>query len=61
MKIFIGSLLAVIIAIFGIFFATPSTSGQKEQTDEATVVQKGQVTEKEREYSKEYKKLYSYR
>lgn len=61
MKIFIGFLLATCVVVFGIFFATPSTNGQKERTDEATVVKKGQVTEKEREYSKEYKKLYSYR
>lgn len=61
MKIFVGFLLATCVVIFGIFFATPSTNGQKEQDEEATVVKKGQVTEKEREYSKEYKKLYSYR
>lgn len=61
MRILIGFLLALCVVVFGIFFATPLTNGQKEQNDEATVVQKGQVTEKEREYSKEYKKLYSYR
>ncbi len=31
----------------------------QSQQDEATVVQRGQITEKEREYSKEYEKLYS--
>ncbi len=61
MKIFVGFLLAVSIVVFGIFFATPATKGQKEEMDEATVVRRGQVTEKEREYSEEYKKLYSYR
>lgn len=57
MKIFIGLFLTVCTIIFGILFATPSTNGQKEQTDEATIVHKGQTTEKEREYSKEYRKL----
>lgn len=61
MKIFIGLFLTTCLVVIGIFFATPPTNGQKEQKDEATIVQKGQVTEKEREYSKEYKKLYSYR
>lgn len=61
MKIFIGFLLATGIVIFGYFFTTNSINGQKEEKDEPTLVQKGQVTEKEREYSKEYKKMYSYR
>jgi hypothetical protein len=58
MKIFTGFLLATCIVVFGIFSATRSTNGQKEQDDEVTVVKRGQVTEKERAYSKEYKKLY---
>ena len=64
MKIFIVIFLIVCVIAIGVFFATPSTQGQKEQQeqkDEATVVQKGQVTDKEREYSKEYKKMYSFR
>ncbi len=61
MKVFLVTFLVISVIVFGIFFATPSTIGQKEQTDEATVVKRGQVTEKEREYSKEYKKLYSFR
>lgn len=63
MKIFVVIFLIVCVIAIGVFFAVPSTQGQKEQQeqkDEATVVQKGQVTEKEREYSKEFRKLYSY-
>lgn len=60
MKIFVGLLLAIFVAIAGISFTSPPTRGQKEQRDDKpTVVQKGQITEKEREYSKEYEKLYS--
>ncbi len=61
MKIFIGFLLAVSAVVFGIFFATPSSQGQKQQKDEPTVVQKGRVTDKDRAFSKEYKKLYGFR
>jgi hypothetical protein len=61
MKVFVVCFLIVCVVVIGVFFATPSTQGQKEQEEEATVVQKGQVTEKEREYSKEYKNLYSLR
>lgn len=61
MKVLVVCFLIICVVVIGVFFATPSTQGQKEQNDEATVVQKGQVTEKEREFSKEYKKLYSFR
>jgi hypothetical protein len=61
MKVFVLCFLIVCVIFIGVFFATPSTQGQKEQKDEATVVQRGQLTEKEKEYSKEYTKLYSYR
>lgn len=61
MKLIIGFFLIACVIVFGISFATPPAKGQKEHRDEPTVVQKGQVTEKGREYSKEYKKLYSYR
>ena len=60
MKIFIGCFFAVFAIGFGIFFATPRTQGQKEQ-DGPTVIKKGQITDKERGYSKEYKKLYGNR
>jgi len=61
MKVFVGLFLAIFVIAFGIFLITPSTQGQKKYNDEPTIVQKGQVTEKERAYSKEYKKLYAYR
>jgi hypothetical protein len=61
MKVFVGLFLAIFVITLGIFLITPSTQGQKKYVDEPTVVQKGQVTEKERAYSKEYKKLYAYR
>jgi hypothetical protein len=46
------------VIVFGIFFATPGTEGQKKQNDEPTIVQLGQVSDKERAYSEEYKKFY---
>ena len=61
MKLFIGLFLAICVITLGIFLLTPSTQGQKKYNDEPTIVQKGQVTEKERAYSKEYNELYSYR
>ncbi|MGI8787263.1 MAG: hypothetical protein ACR2HG_05825 [Pyrinomonadaceae bacterium] len=69
MKIFIGIFLAVCVIVFGIFFATPSTHGQKdqqvqkqqeEQKDEPTLVQKGKVTDEERVYSEIYEKEYDF-
>jgi hypothetical protein len=61
MKIFIGFLLAVSVVVFGIFFATPSSQGQKQQKDEPTTVQKGKATAEEKVFSEEYKKLYVFR
>jgi len=58
MKVFVGLFLAICVIALGIFLVTPSTQGQKKYIDEPTVVHKGQVTEKERAYSKEYKELY---
>ena len=60
MKLFIGMFLIACVIIFAVFFATSPTRGQKEQKDDATPVTRGQVTEKEKAYAKEYKKLYSY-
>jgi hypothetical protein len=50
-------LAAAIATGFVATFMT-STQGQKKSNDEPTIVQKGQVTEKERAYSQELKKLY---
>lgn len=61
MKIFIGLLLVTLMVVIGVLLTTPTTKGQKEQTDDATIVQRGQITEKERAYSKEYEKKYGYR
>jgi len=57
-KIVLGFFLVVCAIVFGIFFATPTIQGQK---DEATVVRRGQITEREREYSKIYEKEYDFR
>lgn len=59
MKVFVGLFLAICVITLGIFLITPSTQGQKEQKDDATLVIRGQVTEKEKAYSKEYKKIYA--
>lgn len=61
MKTFVVTLFVGCVFAFWIYFSTNPTLGQKVHQDEATVVQRGQVTEKEREYSREYKKLYSWR
>lgn len=58
MKIFLGFFLFVCVITFTIFFISPITQGQKEEKDEATIVFKGQATEKERKYSKVYEKEY---
>lgn len=58
MKLILGFFLLLCVTVFGIFFAIPTTQGQKEQKEEPTTVRKGHTTEREREYSKEYKKLY---
>ena len=39
----------------------PNQVNQQDQDDQPTIVRRGQVTGKEREISKEYKKLYSFR
>lgn len=54
-------LCLVAFVITGIIATTSSQTRNNNQVqqDEPTVVKKGQVTEKEREYSKEYKKQYS--
>jgi hypothetical protein len=59
MKFFVGLFLTICVITLGIFLITPSTQGQKEQKDDATPVTRGQVTEKEKAYSKEYKKIYA--
>lgn len=55
-KIVIGFFLIVCVIVAGVFFSTPATFGQKSDIDEGTIVYRGQVTDKERAYSKEYKK-----
>jgi hypothetical protein len=59
----IGIVLIEVMILFAAASFQQEAQSKKPQTqeNEATVVQKGQVTEKEREYSKEYKKLYSWR
>jgi hypothetical protein len=56
-----GVVLLFVIGLFAIISFRQEAQTTKPQQEEATVVQKGQITEKEHEYSKEYKKLYSYR
>ncbi|HBR56779.1 MAG TPA: hypothetical protein DEA22_04820 [Blastocatellia bacterium] len=58
MKLFAGFLLVGCCLASGNFFASPLTQGQKDQGNDATVVQRGQVTEKEHIYSNEYRKMY---
>lgn len=56
MTIIIVLLLSfVLIATFAVF---QQQAQEKSQQDVPTVVHKGQITEKAREYSKEYKKMY---
>lgn len=59
----VGIVLIAAIALFAITSFRQEAQSSKPQQDqeEATVVKKGQVTEKERAYSQEYKKMYSYR
>lgn len=58
----IGIILTAAMILFGIAtFRQQAQDKVTPQNDEATVVHKGQLTEKERHYSKEYKTLYSYR
>jgi sortase (surface protein transpeptidase) len=57
----ISIVLLFVICLFAIASFRQEAQTTKPQQEEATVVQRGQLTEKEREYSKEYKKMYSYR
>jgi hypothetical protein len=57
-------IITIIVAAISLFTITSfrqEAQSNKPQEDEATIIQKGEVTDEEREYSKEYKKLYSYR
>jgi hypothetical protein len=60
------TIVGIILTAATILFAITTYRQQAQdkvtpQNDEATVVYKGQITEKQRHYSKEYKTLYSYR
>ncbi len=58
----VGIVLVAVTIIFAtVTFRQQAQDKTQSGKDEPTVVQRGQVTDKEREYSKEYKKLYSYR
>ncbi len=57
----IGIVLLFVVGLFAITSFRQEAQTAKPQQDEVTIVHKGQVTEKEREYSKEYKKIYFYR
>lgn len=58
----VGIVLIAVTILFAITtYRQQAQDKSQPQQDEATVVKKGQVTDKEREHSKEYKKLYSYR
>lgn len=60
--IIVGMVLVLAMIVFAITsFHQQAQNKIASQQDEATVVHKGQITEKERQYSKEYEKLYSYR
>jgi hypothetical protein len=59
MKIVIGVIALFVFVGLGIFLFAPSSHGQKQFSEEPTVVTKGQRTDEERAYSNEYKKLYS--
>jgi hypothetical protein len=62
-KLILGFLVLVCLIVFGIFFLAPTSQGQKEQNanEQPTVVKRGEVTRDEREYSKEYAMIYSFR
>lgn len=55
------SLLSLFLVATFATFRQQAQDKTSVQNEEATVVKKGQITQKEREYSKEYKKLYEYR
>lgn len=58
----VGIVLVAAAILFAVttFRQEAQSNKPQQQQEEATVVKKGQVTEKEREYSKEYKKLYEH-
>lgn len=58
--IVIGIILIATLVLFAVtsFRQEAQSSKAQRQQEDATVVQRGQVTAKEREYSKEYKNLY---
>lgn len=51
-------LIAIMILFATITFRQQAQDKTQTQQDEATIVKKGQVTKKEREYSNEYKKMH---
>jgi hypothetical protein len=60
MRILAVGVSTFLILCLGIYISTNLTSGQTGQVkDEPTLVQPGQATEKQKEFSKVYKKLYS--
>ena len=61
MKIYIRTFRLACLVVLGVLFAALVTHGQKNESDKFTIVQKGQATAKEREYSKVYKKIYAER
>lgn len=65
MKVFLGIFLVLCVIVFGVVFTTQSTQGQKEQhkesKDKPTTVRKGQITDKNRAFSKKYEKIYDFR
>lgn len=63
MLVLVVSLILVTILLAFVTFKPQAQdrTQQQDPQDETTVVQRGQVTAKEREYSKEYRKLYSFR
>ena len=61
MRVVVSPLLAAMIIAIGALVAVPESYGQSEVGEDATVVQKGQVTPDQIEYSKTYRNLYRYR
>lgn len=58
----VGIVLVVATILFAITtYRQQAQDKSQTQQDEITIVKKGQITDKEREYSKEFKKLYWYR
>ena len=60
------TVIGIVLIAAAILFAITTYRQQAQdksqpQQDEATVIKRGQITEKEREYSKEFSKLYEYR